>query len=255
MDNPFQKKYTDATDQELVEEALGGSRASLEALVRRHQDYIHNVALRMVLSPFDAEDITQEVLIKVITKLSQFQGRSSFRTWLYRIVVNHFLQMKRYWLEDTITTFDSYGEDLDNIADNEMTEAEQLEYRELITEARIGCMAGMLLCLSREQRLVYILGEIFQADHSQGAEILDISKDNFRQRLHRARRDLYQFMNKKCGLVNTDNPCRCHRKTRGFIAAGWVDSSRMKFNTDYVRKVYEVASAKADQLDDCLGGK
>jgi RNA polymerase sigma factor (sigma-70 family) len=49
----------------------------------------------MTLSPFDAEDVTQEVLIKVITKLSQFKGKSNFRTWLYRITFNHFLKMKK----------------------------------------------------------------------------------------------------------------------------------------------------------------
>jgi RNA polymerase sigma factor (sigma-70 family) len=49
----------------------------------------------MLHHPQDAEDATQEILIKVLTRLSSFEGRSSFRTWLYRIVVNHVLNMKR----------------------------------------------------------------------------------------------------------------------------------------------------------------
>jgi len=78
-----------------VARAKGGDREALEALVRRHQAWIYNIALRMLYHPQDAEDATQEILIKALTRLSSFEGRSSFRTWLYRIVVNHVLNMKR----------------------------------------------------------------------------------------------------------------------------------------------------------------
>lgn len=57
-----------------------------------------------------------------------------------------------------------------------------------------ACSTGLLLCLDREQRLVYILGEIFGVSARVGAELLEISPENFRQKLSRARRDLYQFM-------------------------------------------------------------
>ena len=84
----------------------------------------------------------------------------------------------------------------------------------------MSCVSGMLLCLDREQRLTYILGEIFGVTDTVAAELLEISSENFRQRLARARRDLHNFMNDKCGLVNSANPCRCAKKTRGFIEAG-----------------------------------
>src|SRR5204863_725003 len=88
---------------------------------------------------------------------------------------------------------------------------------------------GMLLCLDRGQRLIYILGAIFEISDAVGAELLDISRDTFRQRLARARRDLHSFMNDKCGLVNRANPCRCAKKTRGFIEAGYVDPENLLF--------------------------
>ena len=113
-------------------------------------------------------------------------------------------------------------------------------------------MLGMLLCLNREQRLVYVLGEVFKANHQVGAELLDISKDNFRKRLQRARQDLQQFMNLKCGLINKSNPCRCARKTTSFIKAGWVDPQQMKFNTDYLQTIQEKIQPKNEQLDDLL---
>ena len=245
--NPFEISYDNSIDLRLIDEALKGSSKSLEQLIKRHQHYIYNVALKMVLSPFDAEDITQEVLIKVVTKLSQFEGKSDFRTWLYRITFNHFLKMKKYWLEDTIVSFEDYGNDLQNIKDVELTKEEELSQFELIKEAKLSCMMGMLLCLNREQRLVYILGEIFEADHNIGSELLDISKANFRKRLERARKDLYQFMNNKCGLINKKNPCRCARKTSGFIKSGWVDRDKMKFNANYVNCLLYTSPSPRDQ--------
>ena len=248
--NPFKDiSYDNSIDLRLIEEALNGSSKSLEQLIKRHQHYIYNIALKMVLSPFDAEDITQEVLIKIVTKLSQFKGKSNFRTWLYRITFNHFLKMKKYKLEDNIISFEQYGKELDDIEDVALTEEEKQSQRELIKEAKFGCMMGMLLCLNRQQRLVYILGEIFEADHTIGSELLEISKANFRKRLERARKDLYQFMNNKCGLINKTNPCRCSRKTSGFIKNGWVDKDLMRFNTDYVSTISEVINDKNSQLE------
>ena len=248
IDNPFSTTYSETEDLQLIDKALNGSKDALEDLIRRHQDYIYNVALRMVLNPLDAEDLTQEVLVKVITKLSQFQGKSSFQTWLYRITFNHFLNTKKKRMEGAITTFEAYGQELDSIPTQSLSVEEQIEIAEQIEEAKLSCMSGMLLCLDRDQRLVYILGEIFAVEHHLGAELLEISKTNFRKRLERARRDLCNFMQQKCGLINHDNPCRCARKTKGFIVAGWVHPTHMRFNTDYVKRIEDVVQQKDSEL-------
>ena len=77
MFNPFTEVAEgDPTDAELVEQAKNGDRASLEKLVLRHQAWIYNIAVRMVFQPHDAEEVTQEVLVKVITKLGTFREAS-----------------------------------------------------------------------------------------------------------------------------------------------------------------------------------
>ena len=93
--NPLSDTAALDADAELVAAAQSGSRDALEQLVARHQSWVYNIVLRMVYDPHDAEDVTQEILIKLVTKLSTFEGRSRFRTWLYRLVVNHVLNMKR----------------------------------------------------------------------------------------------------------------------------------------------------------------
>jgi RNA polymerase sigma factor (sigma-70 family) len=233
---------TDAADRALVERAAAGERSAVEDLVRRHQAWVYNIAARMLGHPHDAEDATQEILIKAITRLSSFERRSSFRTWLYRIVVNHVLNMKRGRLEPESLTFSCYAHGLDNTPDLDPPDQASVpvDVRLLVDEARISCTSGMLLCLDRAQRLVYILGEIFEVSDALGAELLEISRENFRQRLARARRDLHNFMNDKCGLVDPANPCRCEKKTRGFIQAGYVDPTNLVFARARIRQVQEV---------------
>jgi len=240
----------DSEDQALVARARSGDREALEALVARHQAWIYNIAVRMLYHPQDAEDATQEILVKALTALASFEGRSSFRTWLYRIVVNHVLNIKRGRREPEALTFGCYAHGLDATPDFDPPDERTVpvDVRLLVDEARISCTAGMLLCLDREQRLTYILGEIFEVSDAVGAELLEISRENFRQRLARARRDLHSFMNDKCGLVNRANPCRCAKKTRGFIDAGYVDPARLLFARERVQRVREVASMKTEAL-------
>ncbi|MBI3815860.1 MAG: RNA polymerase sigma factor [Nitrospinae bacterium] len=251
MINPFtERNDTDSTDIALVESAQKGDREALEKLILRHQAWIYNIAMRMVLNPQIAEDVTQEVLIKVITKLSTFQGRSSFRTWLYRIVVNHVINMKKQCLEQVITDFKYYGNELDKTPDMDLPDRNSLpvDMQLIVEEAKIGCMTGMLLCLDREQRLIYILGEMFEVSDAVGSEIMEISRDNFRQKLSRARKDMYSFMNEKCGLINHNNPCRCARKTSAWIQAGYVDPNNLKFNANYVKRIKDVSQNKSKEI-------
>jgi RNA polymerase sigma factor (sigma-70 family) len=243
MFNPFAEKASDTDDMKLVEQAKNGSREALEKLVFRHQAWIYNIAVRMVFHPQDAEEVTQEVLIKAITHLSSFQGESRFRTWLYRITTNHVLNMKRRGGEIPLHTFASYGTEINKTPDLDLPDPNTVpvDVPLLVEEAKVSCTMGMLLCLDRKQRLVFTLGEIFGVSDSIGGEILEMSADNFRQSLSRARRDLYQFMQNQCGLVNAANPCRCPKKTKGFIEMGHVDPKHLVFVPLHVRRIREVA--------------
>ena len=251
MTSPFSDKpEIDTEDRELVGRAQAGSREALEHLLTRHQGWIYNIVLRMLYYPNDAEDVTQEILIKLITKLSTFERRSSFRTWLYRIAVNHVLNVKRRSFEDPLD-FAEYGRGLDATPEMDLPDPSTVpvDVKLMVDEARIGCTSGMLLCLDREQRLIYILADIFGVSDRIGAEVLDISRDNFRQKASRARRDLHSFMQNQCGLVNSANPCRCAKKTVGFAKAGYLNPEKLLFARERVTKVREVAEKRTEELD------
>lgn len=255
MSNPFSEiTEDDASNAVLVEQAKNGDRAALEKLVLRHQAWIYNIAVRMVFDPHDAEEVTQEVLVKVITKLSTFKGESQFRTWLYRIAANHVLNMKRRSAESQATTFADYGAAINSTPDADLPDPHSVpvEVPILVEEAKNSCTMGMLLCLDRKQRLIFTLGEILGASDAVGGEVLEMTAANFRQCLARARRELTNFMNYQCGLVNTNNPCRCPKKTRGFIENGHVNPHRLLFAAAHVERVRDVAGNAIREIEDLV---
>lgn len=249
---PFSEQYDEAEDQQLVREACAGKKEALEKLIRLHQRFIYNVALKLVRDENDAADLTQEVLIKVLTKLNQYEHKSSFRTWLYRIVMNHFLSCQR----KKFHSFQELGTEIDELHnDEDMSADEQVRYSQQIIEVRNRCMASTLLCLDREQRIVLILGTIFNLRSTIAAPLLNISPENFRKQLSRAKEDLFQFMQNKCGLIDPAHPCRCYKKTKGFIREGKVDPTTGTFTAAARESIGSLVGIKNHELDILMEGK
>lgn len=248
MYNPFHVTYPDQEEANFVKLAIDGDKKAAEQLMIHHQLFIYNLALKMTRNVEDAEDLTQEVFIKALTALSNFKGKSKFRTWLYRIAVNHFMNTKKGKTELVNTNLKTFFDYVDTIPDYDFSLQEQKEIAETIEELRISCTTGMLLCLDREQRIIFILGEMFDVDHQLGAEIMGISPGNFRIKLMRVRKDFYNWMNNRCGLINLANPCRCAKKTKAFIDAGLVDPNNLKFNVRYKKRIEDLSSKEATPL-------
>ena len=253
MKNPLSVNYSEEENLELVNKSLNGDKKSLEKLIKLHEAFIYNVAWKYTNDQNNALDLTQEVLIKVVTKLSTFQGKSSFRTWLYRIVVNQFFDTKRRPMEDRWVDFDDFAHELNAIPSPELSFEEEQEQVLRTKTARNRCMSGMLMCLTREQRLLYIIGDVFQINHNIGAEVFNISKDNYRKKLSRTRKEFHAFMNRQCGLVNKENPCRCSKKAKAMEAAGRMKTDEKLFDPKYsatiAKYVEEVADEAADIVD------
>ena len=110
-------------------------------------------------------------------------------------------------------------------------------------------MNAMLLCLDREQRLIFILGNMFNVNDEVGSEILDMTKVNFRQKLSRARKQLANFMTDKCGLMDKNNPCHCAKKTKLMMEAGHVNPDNLLFSKKYIYTIEKVAPEKAEKMD------
>lgn len=207
--------------------ALGGDRAALEQLVGALQGGIYGLALRMLCHREDAEDATQEILVRVVTRLSQFDFRSRLKTWAYRVAVNYILDVKKSAVERLHLSFERFAEDLSNGLGLEAPP--ETERSLLIEEVKVGCTLAMLQCLDRPHRMAYVLGEIFELSGPEAAAALDISPDLFRKRLQFAREVILRFTRSHCGLVSDAAPCRCNRQLPAALQAGKVRTGECSF--------------------------
>ena len=251
------KNETESTQpslEALVEMAKAGDKYSLEKIVRRIQDRIYGIALRMLYHPADAEDATQEILIKIITHLNSFEKRSSFSTWAYKVASNHLLTTKKRMAESYNYNFEIYEQMLDKRDSySRLNNLNQAEMGLMDEEMKLTCTQGLLLCLRRELRLAFILGEVFGATTKEGAEILDISKDAYRKRLSRGRKLIRDFMLKNCSLVNSSNICRCAEAIKFHIKKRMINPDRPLFITHPSHNSQEIKNKQYFKELDELG--
>jgi RNA polymerase sigma factor (sigma-70 family) len=241
---------SDKIDSQLVQAAVQGDRSALEQLVRKHQGFIYSLAQRMLYSPEDAADATQEIFICIVTNLASFRGEAAFRTWAYRIAVRQLLAFRKGRVEHVVHDFTCFAQTLDATPDLDPPDEGSLpvDVRLVIEEAKVGCLMAMLLCLDREHRMSFVLREIFEASDTVAAEVLGISCDNARQRLARARHQLRQFLTGRCGLLDANGSCHCARKTQGFIRQGIVDPARLRFTQIHLDRTKQEAATRAREL-------
>src|SRR5262245_14774799 len=235
-----------------VARAKAGDRNALESVVRAVQRDVYGVALRFLWHPQDAEDATQEILIRVITGLGGFRGDSSFRTWVYRVSCNTLLTLRKQRMEQRSMSFEEFGEDLARgLSDDPLRVEHDLDEALLLEEVKIGCTLAMLMCLDRNHRLAYILGDIIELDHRDAAEVLDIAPAAFRKRLSRARASILSFMTSRCGLVNPANACRCRRRVATAVELGRVDPANLLFASSLERaKQFPQVLVRIRQLEE-----
>jgi RNA polymerase sigma factor (sigma-70 family) len=219
----------DATLNELAERAVRGDRDAVEGLVRALQSRVYGLALRMLWCREDAEDATQEILVRVVTRLAQFDGRSALGTWVYRIATNYLLDVKKSAPERQRLTFAAFADDLaDGQADDGPGEADRSV---LVEEVKLGCTLAMLQCLDRPHRAAYILVEILDLSAPDAAAALDIDAAALRKRVQRAREAIEAFTRTRCGLVSDDAACRCNRRVGAAVRLGRADADRPRFAT------------------------
>jgi RNA polymerase sigma factor (sigma-70 family) len=143
----------------------------------------------------DAEDASQEILVRVMTNLSSFRKESRFSTWVYRIAVNYLQNYKKSMFAQRPLSFEFYGRDIEaGFINNSSVDFRGVDEEMLAEELKMSCTNVMLQCLDPESRSIYILGTMFHIDSRTGGEILGMAADNYRQKLSRVRRRMGDFL-------------------------------------------------------------
>lgn len=223
----------------LVEKAQNGDLRSLDSLIIEIKDLVYNLSLRMLLYPMDAQDATQEILVKIVTHLSTFKGDSKFQTWVYRVATNYLLTEKGKKSTEFALDFEAYGRQFIDAGHSEIIAYTQNKGEQLLLEeeVKVSCTHGMLLCLNEANRMVYILGVILEFNSIEGSKILEITPENFRKQLSRSKTKLRNFLNAKCGLANPKNPCRCTKKIDFLISEKFIDPTALRFSNQKERSI------------------
>ncbi len=205
-------KKTNEEMQLIVEKATAGDKKALETLVADVRDMVFNVSLRMLGTFADAEDATQDILLKMITHLSSFRGDSSFTTWVFSIATNHLKNYKKHMFARHAPDFEYYGNDIENARIQDIPDLTQNVEKDLLAEElKMSCTNVMLQCLDTESRLIFILGTMFQIDSRIAGDLLEMTPEAYRKRLSRIRKKMADFLSGYCGEYGNG---RCWCKDR-----------------------------------------
>jgi RNA polymerase sigma-70 factor (ECF subfamily) len=182
----------EVSDAELVQRAQGGTPAAFAELVSRYQDRVYNACYRMCHNEADALDLTQSTFLKALEALGQFQRRSGFYTWLFRIAINLTISHRRgrqrrpeHSLERVCESGHAPAAD----CDSEPDPGERDETRRRIEWA--------LDQLEDEFRSAVVLKDIEEMDYASIAEVLDVPVGTVKSRIHRGRALLRDLLRKE----------------------------------------------------------
>ena len=237
--------------QKLVRLAAEGDKGALEQLLTGVQDLVFNLSLRMLGTIHDAEDASQEILIRVMTNLASFRGESAFTTWVFRIAVNHLKNYRKSMFAQHPLSFEYYGEDIVSGKEKDIPDLTMGVDRNLLEqELKLSCTNVMLQCLDTDSRCIYILGTMFHVDSRLAAEILEISPEAYRQRLSRIKKKMAGFLDEYCGLSGK-GVCSCSKRISYAIATHRVNPEKPEYtsleeNTEFLQE----CKTAMEEIDD-----
>ncbi len=224
-------KKTSKEIQDLVDKATAGDKKALETLIVGVQDIVFNLSLRMLGTFADAEDATQDILLKMITHLSSFRGDSSFTTWVFSIAANHLKNYKKHMFTRYPLSFEYYGDDIENGKSKDVPDLTQnVEKGILAEELKMSCTNVMLQCLDMESRCIFILGTMFKIDSRIAGDILGMTPEAYRKRLSRIRKKMADFLGEYCGEYGSGR-CKCIDRVNYAIQSHRINPLQLDYMT------------------------
>jgi RNA polymerase sigma-70 factor (ECF subfamily) len=211
--------FSDIADEALAKRVLAGDTALFEVLMRRHNQRLYRIARAVLRDDAEAEDVMQDAYVRAYENLSQFEGRASFSTWISRIALYEALarvRKRRRVVElDAIVESEREGmQSLQSRLPSPEHEASNSEIRRLLEQE--------VDALPDNYRAIFVLRDMEGVDVAEVAEILDISSENVKTRLHRAHALLRKRLYLRTGAQSHEaflfHAPRCDRVVQGVFA-------------------------------------
>lgn len=234
----------------LVEKAKAGDKEALEKVILSVQDLVFNLSLRMLGTFSDAEEASQDILLKIVTNLSTFKGESAFSTWVFRVVTNHLKNYQKHMFAKFPLSFEFYRDDIKNGRIDDVPDLTQdVERSILAEELKLSCTNVMLQCLDAESRCIFILGTMFKVDSRIAGDILEITPEAYRQRLSRIRSEVAGFLKEYCGEYGHGR-CRCVNRVNYAIQNHRISPAQLDFATAIPMETMVEVKAAMEDIDD-----
>lgn len=236
----------------LIDQATKGNKEALETVILSIRDLVFNLSLRMLGTFPDAEDASQDILLKIMTHLSSFKGESSFTTWVFRIATNHLINYKKHMFAHFPLSFEYYGDDIEKADISSIPDLTQsVEQAILAEELKMSCTNVLLQCLDAESRCIFVLGTMFKVDSRIAGDILDITPEAYRQRLSRVRHKVADFLSDYCGEYGKGK-CHCRDRLNYAIQSHRLNPSSLDYTEASTIPVEQMMQFKdaMEEIDD-----
>jgi len=176
--------------RDIIEQAQRGDREAFESIYKAASGFVYSVALRITNNRQEAQEVTQDVFLKIYHHLKDFGFRSAFKTWVYRITVNTALNAYRRIAKEANRRHD-FDTVIEKQAASRDTEKEIMQQEESVSNQKR--LEALLNKLNLEQRTCIVLREIQGLSYQEISRILNINLNTVRSRLKRAREALLAY--------------------------------------------------------------
>ncbi|MDP5276987.1 RNA polymerase sigma factor [Chengkuizengella axinellae] len=174
------------TDEQLVKQIQMGRNEAYSLLVERHKNYIFTLIFQMIGHRETAEDLSQEVFIKLFRTLASFQGNSKFKTWLYRLTVNLVIDHRRSQKKKSVVAW------VDELKDKLFTDSSEEPEAKALVKEKQELVHQLINDLPDKYRIIIYLHHLREFSCSEIAEIMQIPTKTVETRLYRGKKRLKQ---------------------------------------------------------------
>jgi RNA polymerase sigma factor (sigma-70 family) len=204
-------KHEQYSDAEIISKILSGEMALYEILIRRYNPFLYKVGRSYNFGHDDTQDLMQDTFINAYVNLPKFQNRSSFKTWLIKIMLNNCYRKKqKHSFKNEISNTDSINENSKPMYDSARQETGNM----VLNHELSHIIESSLMQLPEDYRMVFSLREMNGLSTADTAEVLNISEANVKVRLNRAKamlrseiekvytaEDIFEFNLVHCGAM------------------------------------------------------
>ncbi|WP_202803355.1 sigma-70 family RNA polymerase sigma factor [Pedobacter arcticus] len=185
------------TDTQLIEKVLAGDLAIFEIIIRRNNPFLYRLGRSYNYNHEDTQDLMQDTFVNAYTNLASFQNRSSFKTWILKIMLNNCFKKQKKWSFDHVKAGEIDEKSTPMFTSQKNTDTE----RSILNKELSSVIESALAQIPLDYRVVFTLRESNELNGAEVAEILAISEDNVKTRLSRAktmlRKEIEKFYSKE----------------------------------------------------------